>query len=143
MRRPVRQRAVVALSLGLLALGAVAFSPQPGRGQDEPVHGSRTAFMRQKLVFAQNLLEGLTVEDYAKIERSSRALKRLSLAAEWEVPTIPNVEQYVPLTTQFQKITDDLAKAAKDKNLDAATNAYTELAKNCVACHKYVRLVNK
>jgi branched-chain amino acid transport system substrate-binding protein len=36
-----------------------------------------------------------------------------------------------------------MAKAAKDKNLDAATSAYTELAKNCVACHKYVRLVNK
>ncbi len=143
MRRPSWQRAVVALSLGLLALTAVAISPRPVRSQDEPVHGSRTAFMRQKLVFAQNLLEALTVEDYPKMERSARALKRLSLASEWEVPTIPNVEQYIPLTTQFQKITDDIARAGKDKNLDAATTAYTELAKNCVACHKFVRMVPK
>ncbi len=125
------------LGLAVLAIAVV------GRGQQNVPQGSRAAFMRQKLEFAKDLLEGLTVEDFAKVEKSSRALKKLSYASEWEVPTIPNIEQYMPMTTEFQRITDEITKAAKDKNLDAATIGYVRLTTNCVNCHKYVRQVTK
>jgi hypothetical protein len=98
--------------------------------------------MRQKLDFSKRVLEGLTLEDYDAIAQSGRALKTLSEAAEWEVPTIPAIE-YVPYTTEFQRVCDGLVKAAKAKNIDEATLAYVQLTMSCVKCHKYLRVVTK
>ncbi len=108
-------------------------------GQDEPTPSKRAAFMRLKLDYSKKILEGLVQEDYELIADSAAKLKRLSTASEWEVKTIPNVEEYLPFTTDFQRIADDLRKAARAKNLDAATLAYTRMTINCVDCHKYVR----
>lgn len=131
--------------VGLVILPCLALTTAAvvGRAQQDVPKGSRAAFMRQKLEFSKDLLEGLTVEDFAKIEKSARALKRLSNAAEWEVATIPHVEQYVPMTNEFQRFTDEIAQSAKAKNLDAATLGYVRLTTNCVNCHKYVREVTK
>lgn len=107
---------------------------------DPPTRGE---FMRQKLEFAKNVLEGLSLERYESVERNAKALRRLSQAAEWEVPTIPNATDYVALTTEFQRYADDLARNAKDRNIDGATLAYVKLTMNCVQCHKYVRFASK
>lgn len=115
-------------ALTLLAAGAAAQQQR-----------TRAEFMRQKLVFASQLLEGLTVENYDLIEKNARSLKRLSMAAEWEVPGIPHVEEYLPQTAEFQRLCDEIMKAARERNLDGATLGYTRLTLNCVNCHKYVR----
>jgi hypothetical protein len=104
---------------------------------------SRREFMRQKLDFSKDALEGLSLEQYASIERSAKALKKLSEAAEWEVPTIPNATDYVVLTTEFQRSCDDLLKQAKARNIDGATLAYLKLTMTCVQCHKFVRFASK
>ena len=93
----------------------------------------------RNLEFAKNVLEGITVENYDLISKNAKGLKRLSSAAEWEVPSIPNIDEYLPYTNEFQRHCDDLVKAAKDKNVDGATLAYVRLTTNCVNCHKYVR----
>lgn len=100
---------------------------------------SRAVFMRQKLEFSKNLLEGLTVENYDMIEKSARGLRRMSTAAEWEVPTIPHAEEYLPYTAEFQRLCDEIIKAAQKKNIDGTTLGYVRLTTNCVGCHKYVR----
>jgi hypothetical protein len=107
----------------------------------EPAAASqkRAAFMRQKLEFSKAALEGLTKDDLAAVADAASKLKRLSAAAEWEVPTIPDVEQYLPMTTEFQRRCDEMAKQAKAKNIDGATLAYVQLTINCVNCHKYIR----
>ena len=46
---------------------------------------------------------------------------------------------YLSHTTNFQKSADALYMAAVDKNLEAATEAYTKLARNFVECHRLVR----
>ena len=99
--------------------------------------------MRLKLDFSKKILEGLVTEDFDAIVDGAGKLKRLSMAAEWEVPTIPNVQEYLPFTTDFQRIADDLQKSARARNLDGATLAYTRLTINCVECHKYVRGVTR
>lgn len=126
---PLRSALTSLTVLALLAAGAVAQQQQRTRAE----------FMRQKLVIADSLLEGLTVENYDQIEKGARSLKRMSQAAEWQVPTIPNVEEYLPRTAEFQRICDDILKSARDKNLDGATLGYSRLAVSCVDCHKYVR----
>jgi len=104
---------------------------------------SRAEFMRMKLEFSKKVLEGLTLEDYTGISKNAKALKRLSEAAEWEVPTIPNATDYVAFTSEFQRVADELVQKAKDRNIDGATLAYLRLTVNCVNCHKYVRQTNK
>jgi len=99
--------------------------------------------MRRKLEFSKNVLEGLSLEQYPMIEKNAKALKVLSQAAEWEVPMIPNATDYVALTSEFQRYTDDLVKAAKQSNIDGATLAYVKLTMNCVQCHKYVRFASQ
>jgi hypothetical protein len=132
MRRSMRGVLPCAAVVAIVAavLGVRAEGRQPGK---------RAEFMRMKLEYSKNVLEGLTVEDYDEIAKNAKALRLMSRAAEWEVRTIPNAGDYVVLTSEFQRHTDDLSKAAQAKNLDAATLAYLRLTMNCVNCHKYSR----
>jgi hypothetical protein len=131
-------RRIVLASVGL-ALGAAAWAAQEGAQKPH----SRAEFMRMKLEYSKKVLEGLTLEDYPAISKNAKALKRLSEAAEWEVPTIPNATDYVVFTTEFQRLTDEMDRKAKDQNIDGATLAYLRLTMNCVNCHKYVRQATK
>lgn len=139
MRRTVAQYFCV----GLIALAAGSLWLTLTRaGQPNPAR-SRREFMRQKLDFSKDVLEGLSLEQFASIERSAKALKKLSEAAEWEVPTIPNATDYVAQTTEFQRNCDDLLKQAKARNIDGATLAYLKVTMSCVQCHKFVRFASK
>jgi len=128
----------IVLSLGGLALAAAA-AAQEG----QPRTRSRAEFMRLKLEHSKKVLEGLTLENFETVSTSAKALKRLSQAAEWEVPTIPDVSDYIVFTTEFQRLADEMDRKAKDKNVDGATLAYLRLTMNCVNCHKYVRQAAK
>jgi len=119
---------------------AVNFS---GSRAEEPLPNKRAEFMKLKLEYSKKVLEGLVKEDYEAITDGGRKLNRLSRAAEWEVPTIPQVQDYLRFTAEFQRAADDLVKSGKAKNLDGATLAYTRLTMNCVDCHKYVRFAAK
>jgi hypothetical protein len=112
---------------------------EPVLRSDEQQPPTRQAFMRQKLEFSKLVLEGITLENYDMIAKNARALRLLSRAALWELPTIPNAEEYVIYTGEFQRLCDDLSKNAKAKNIDGATIAYLGLTMSCVNCHKYVR----
>ena len=129
--------------LVILALFVAPVLALNSHGQDAPKPSKRAEFMRMKLDFSKKILEGLVTEDFDSIVDGAGKLKRLSMAAEWEVPTIPNVQEYLPFTTDFQRIADDLQKSARAKNLDGATLAYTRMTINCVECHKYVRGITR
>jgi hypothetical protein len=126
------------LALGLIGL-ALAVAVLAARAQEPKRPPSRAEFMRLKLEYSKMVLEGLTLENFETIVKNSRSLKRLSEAAEWDVPTIPNAGEYVVFTSEFQRLTDELVKKAREKNIDGATLAYLRLTMNCVNCHKYVR----
>jgi hypothetical protein len=130
------------LGLGLVGLTVMA-AVLTGIGAGQEPKRTRRDFMRQKLDFAKEALEGLALEQYGTLEKSARALKRLSEAAEWEVPTIPNATDYVAMTSEFQRNADEMAKQAKQRNIDGATLAYLKLTINCVQCHKFVRFADK
>lgn len=137
-RAAVRTLAV----FGFLAAICAVVSLSPAQ-EPEDRKGSRTAFMRQKLEFAKEMLDGLATEDFEKIDKNAKLLKKLSIAAEWEVPTMPNATEYIAETNEFQRDCDAAVKAAKDKNIDGATLAYVRMTTTCVSCHKYVRSLVK
>jgi len=134
----------LAVTAAFLALAGLPFVPALSTiraGQQEKQN--RSEFMRRKLEFSKNVLEGLALEQYPMIEKNAKALKVLSQAAEWEVPMIPNATDYVAMTSEFQRYADDLVKNARQGNIDGATLAYVKLTMNCVQCHKYVRFASR
>ena len=93
-------------------------------------------YMRQKLNHSKNVLEGLTVEDFAMIAKNAKAMRELSEDARWRVS--PNIN-YLRLSAEFQDLADELAAKANKRNLDGATLTYLKLTMNCVKCHQLVR----
>ena len=94
------------------------------------------AFMRVKLTQAQGMLEGLAVEDFDQIEKNAAAMFLLTKAEQWNASKDPRFIQH---SQEFERVTTQLAKYAKDKNLDGASLMYVQLTLNCIECHRFVR----
>jgi len=110
----------------------------PGEAQEPPaVRPDAVAdFMRAKLAHSQDVLEGLTLEDYDKIARGAQELALASQASSWQVL---QTEDYARQSAEFRRSCDSLRNAAKAHNLDGAALAWMEVTMKCVQCHKYVR----
>lgn len=93
-------------------------------------------FMRDKLELSQRLLEGLAIEDYNLLIARGTKLSAMSQEADWRVFENPDYDQQ---SSSFRRHVDSLVKAARDKDLDAATLAYVRVTMSCVDCHKLVR----
>lgn len=93
-------------------------------------------FMREKMSLSQRALEGVVTEDYELIISKGTRLSAMSKEADWRVFENPDYDQQSVL---FRRQVDAMVKAARDKNLDAATLAYVRMTMSCVDCHKLVR----
>jgi len=116
----------------LLAAGAgltVALA-QPKRSR------ATKEFMRDKLELSQKVLEGIATEDYDLIIAKGTKLSAMSKEASWQMFENPDYDQQ---SITFRRHVNSLVKAARDKNLDAATLAYVRMTMSCVDCHKLVR----
>jgi len=119
-----------AAPLGLFLLSAAAQQP------DEPKPPTRAAFMRTKLVHAQKVLEGIAVENFEQVAKSSQAISLLTLEEQWNVLS---TETYLRQSREFRDAADALTEAAKARNVDAASLAYVDMTLSCVKCHKQLR----
>ena len=132
------KRAFCIVTIFLLFMGM----PGPsGRGDDSDKQDAKgpkrvSELMRKKLENSQKVLEGLATVDYKAIAKHADELIDLSTQVEWRVRTTP---QYEIHSNEFRRNCENLVKASKDKNVDAAALAYVELTLTCVRCHKYVR----
>jgi hypothetical protein len=126
------------LATGALLLAAtlamVAGMPAAEEPAVEP--DKVAAFMRAKLGHAQNVLEGLTVEDFDLIDRGANDLALASQASSWQVL---QTADYARHSDEFRRSCNALRTAAKARNLDGAALAWMEVTMKCIQCHKYVR----
>lgn len=93
-------------------------------------------FMRAKLYHSEKTLEGLTTEDFDLVAKHSQAM---SLLCQDEMWSVVRTVEYDQRSTEFRRSVDAITKAAREKDLDAATLAYLDTTMKCVSCHKYVR----
>lgn len=121
--------------LVFLTTAAAAVS-DAGRPADPPAAKAPNAFMQLKLKNAQLVLNGIATGDYDLIETSADSLARLAKKAEFQLMTTP---EYARHSDAFRRNAEGLAKAARDRNLDAAALGYVRLTLNCVNCHKHLR----
>ena len=97
---------------------------------------SRRDFMRTKLMFSQNIFEGLTTGNWPLIERSIREVQLVTQGEHW---VAINDNRYRKLTSEFNTSTKRLMQAAKTKNLDATALRYYNMSTSCIDCHKHIR----
>lgn len=118
------------LTATVLAVSLFAAETQPRRAVTQ-------VFMRQKLAWSQGTLEGLTLEKFDLVSRNAIRMRDMTHSNHWLVLKQPD---YLAHTTNYQKSVDALYMAAVDKNLEAATEAYAKVMRNCVDCHRLVRI---
>lgn len=100
------------------------------------VEADTKALMRKKLLHAQSILEGLSLEDYKKIGDGAKELSQISLEAQYLATHSPRYNQ---LAAEFRVHVDKVAAMAEKKNLEGATLAYVNVVTSCVECHQIVR----
>ena len=93
--------------------------------------------MRQKLAYSQGIIEGLALEKFDLVSKNALRLRNMTDSNFWFRMRQPD---YMQLTTNFQKSSLALYTAAIEKNLDVATDAYAKMTRDCVECHRIVRL---
>jgi len=92
--------------------------------------------MREKLAHTQRILEALTTSNYDLLARESVALSQVTNAPAWTVLKMP---EYRRQSDEFLRITEDLAAAAKDRDLDLAAMRFGALTMSCYQCHRYIK----
>ncbi|HUG93166.1 MAG TPA: hypothetical protein VML55_20160 [Planctomycetaceae bacterium] len=110
---------------------------EPEPAGDEPDAEQRVSrFMREKLASAQQVLEGVLVEDFELVTKGARRMALMSQAAEWHVFDTP---AYREDSAEFRAKCRQLIKAADDERTDAAALNYLQLTLSCIRCHQHVR----
>lgn len=97
---------------------------------------STKEFMREKLGQSQKLLGALATEDFFTLGQASQRLSAMTQEASWQAFQNPDYTQF---SANFRTHANALTKAAKEKDVDAATLAYVRMTMSCVDCHKFVR----
>src|SRR5262249_37357655 len=129
--------ALVVGGLGLTGRSQTKDDPPPKKDakKEEPPTGKQV-LMRDKLTYANKALEGLSVEDFAKVVESAQMMRMISRASSWYVL---DSDEYTRLSKNFQEQAVDLERHAKEKNLEMAGLDYMRISLTCIHCHKYVR----
>ena len=122
---------LVAGALTVMLFATLLAADDKQDGKDEP-----SFWMKQKLIYSQEILGGLAKEDFDLIKTNAMAMKGLN-KIEFFVRQKP--EGYRTQLKTFQFSVDQLIHAADDANLDGATLAFTQMTISCVNCHKELR----
>jgi hypothetical protein len=131
--------ACLLVALVVLSLGpATAQEKRPGKKKDDSAEAS--IWMKRKLEHSQKILAGLTRGDFQMIEKSAEAMRVVSYLAQWDAADRPEYKRQV---RYFDDANKELIRQARNKNLNGATLAYTQLTLSCVQCHTVVRDVKK
>jgi hypothetical protein len=93
-------------------------------------------WMKKKLEYSEQILAGLTSEDFDRIRNSAKAMNALGHIENWVHASRPG---YRAQLTIFHDANEQLIAEANDDDLDGATLAYVQLTLSCVNCHKVVR----
>jgi hypothetical protein len=92
--------------------------------------------MRQKLGHSQQILAAILESNFRTLERETTALKAVTADPAWTVLKGP---EYLRQSEAFLKVLGELDAAAKERDLDAAAERYTELTMTCFRCHRYMK----
>ncbi len=123
-------RRLLAAAVVLALLAVPSSSQEKKKREPDPL-------MILKLKESQTLLEGLALNDMAKVQSSAEELLRISKAAQFRRAL--STAKYEYFANTFQRAAETAIEKAKAKNIDGATLAYLDLTVTCVRCHQHTR----
>ena len=125
------------LSLIVITVVAGLFLSRHSMGQEQDQDSvSRRDFMRMKLNYTQNILEGLTTRDFGLIISGAEEVERITQAEAWNSNDFAD---YQKISDELRSVAKHLKKAGQNSNLEAAALRYFELTMKCMDCHQYLR----
>jgi hypothetical protein len=142
MKRP----ALTALTSLLAVLVFLLAAPLAAQDSQKPSkkrffpEGTQAEWMKKKLIFSQNVLDGLTHADFEKVQTHASNLAFLGFLEKWTLADRPEYKRQLAV---YEFATIEIVRQARDKNLEGATLAYHQLTTSCVQCHKVVRDAKK
>jgi hypothetical protein len=123
-------RRLLAAAVVLALLAVPSSSQEKKKREPDPL-------MVLKLKESQALLEGLALNDPAKVQASAEELLRISKEAQFRKAL--KTAKYEYFANSFQRAAETAIEKAKAKNIDGATLAYVDLTMTCVRCHQHTR----
>ena len=115
----------------------IAKPAAPALSDDEKVPPSPLArFMRKKLGASNLILEGLCVDNMAKIDRGVDQLLDMSDEERWRVS---NDVLYLNHSRAFRRAVQTLKEKAAASSSDGVALAWIDVTMNCIRCHSWVR----
>lgn len=139
MRNATLALLIAALAIAIGSIGGIRVRAQRsearGNKAGEPPDKA-SLWMKHKLVASQKILEGMTRADYEMIEKYATGMQVMGYLEAWVRADRP---EYKAQLHTFEHANAAIALAARDRNLDGVTIAYTQLTISCVQCHKVIR----
>jgi hypothetical protein len=117
-----------------------AAEPAPKEQTKAKPDTKHSIIMEQKLKYTQQILAGLTNEDFAEIEKNAQILNTIGLLESW---LRADSDAYRAQLKIYRFANDELIRFSKDKNLEGASLAYVQLSLSCVNCHSHIRKTAK
>ncbi len=118
--------------------GALVWANVRRQDQDEEAI-KRRDLMRTKLMYSQNIVEGLAVKNFALVRDGAREIDGVMRA----IVIGPNDNpEYKQMAADLRMATDNLVRAADSGNLEASALRYFELTLRCIDCHEFLRRVD-
>ena len=104
-----------------------------------PAPSAQTArtkqIMRAKLDHSQKILEAVVTSNWQLLDRESRDMALVVRDPAWSSLVMP---EYIRHSEAFLRATNDLAEAAKLRDLESASLGLISLTASCVSCHRYM-----
>jgi hypothetical protein len=126
----MKTKYILALSMALVAL--VLAAGQAAAQELTPMQ----AFMRQKLTYSQNIIEGLSLERQEMVLTNAAKLMYMTKSNAWMVLSVPG---YLEQTRKFQDDVIVLGNEARTGSNSGMLKAYAKVTGSCIECHQTYR----
>jgi hypothetical protein len=98
---------------------------------------TRKEAMALKLKSSQELLEGIALNDFAKIQKAANNVIVVSNVSEFlNAYKGAEYQYYVKI---FRQPAETIGRKAKDRNMDGVMVGYNDLTLSCLKCHEAMR----
>lgn len=136
------QKSLGKILLGLVVLVTIAagsygaWVQRQDQDQDDQDAIIMRNLMRSKLMYSQNIVEGLSLGRFDLIESAADELLRIGNAQQW----IPESEtELLRIRDEMNATLNRVKSAAERRNLEGAAARYFELTMKCIDCHQALR----
>jgi cytochrome c556 len=129
--------------LGVFVSAAVTLAAlsHAQESKSERQHRRQANFMSEKRVFSQLALEGLMMDQPELVVEYGTKMWNATEGDVWQrlFRQESKNPRFIQYSVEFRGNVQSMINAAKEKNPDAAMEAYKKSLQSCYDCHKHVR----